>query len=192
MTQAYPLAWPAGWPRTEAIKRQRSNFKNVTVYRALTFVENELRLLGGKQMVVSSNATLGNANPKDPGVCIYFHYDGVNVGIPCDRWNKVEDNLHAIGKTIEAMRGIDRWGAKNMVKAAFTGFAALPAPGKTTRTWRAVFGWREGADISATSLETAYRRLRSETHPDRPGGSAEAFNEVQVAYEQARLEVIPS
>ena len=35
-------------------------------------------------------------------------------------------------------------------------------------------------------LHDAYRRLVKQTHPDRPGGSAEAFKEVQAAYEELR------
>lgn len=187
MTQAYPLQWPHGWPRTEPVRRQRSNFKNVTVPRALGFVEDEVRRLGAKQLVVSSNATLGNMNPKDPGVVAYFQYEGVNVGIPCDRWHRIEDNLHAIGKTIEAMRGIERWGAKNMIKAAFTGFAALPAPGQTTRNWRNVLELVPGDTL--VRARDHYRRLCGTCHPDKPGGSHEAMTELNAAWEQAQQEL---
>lgn len=181
---AYPLAWPRGWPRTEPGKRERARF-DTTVPRALSFVQEEVRRLGGKSLVISSNFTLGVSSPEDPGVCVYFDYQGASAGIPCDRWLKVEDNLHAIGKTIEAMRGIERWGAKHMVKAAFQGFAALPAPGDTTgRPWHEVLG--VSAEASSTEVDTAHRRLRSKYHPDKPGGNAHLFREVQGAYEQAQ------
>ena len=46
----------------------------------------------------------------------------------CDKWRDVYDNIYAIGKTIEALRGIERWGTGDMVEQAFTGFVALPSP----------------------------------------------------------------
>lgn len=187
MTQAYPLQWPNGWPRTEPPKREQSRF-DTTVARALDFLEEEVRRLGGKQLVISSNVTLGDMRPDDPGVCAYFTYQGVSAAIPCDRWKKAEDNVHAIAKTIEAMRGIERWGAKHMVKAAFTGFAALPAPGGTSTPWRQVLGFAPDEKLTLAALEARYRKRRSEYHPDK-GGNSEMFNAVQAAYDQARQEV---
>lgn len=188
---AYPLAWPSGWPRTLPEKRERSRF-DATVPSALAFLEDEVRRLGGKNLILSSNFTLGKA-PEDPGVCAYFTYQEQAAAIPCDRWTKVEDNLHAIAKTIEALRGIERWGAKHMVKAAFTGFAALPSPGATLRPWRDVLelpaSSLSGAhDAVQREIEGAYKRLRSKHHPDK-GGSAAKFHEVQGAYDQARTEL---
>jgi len=187
MTTAYPLQWPPGWPRTPSEKRERSRF-DTTIPRALSFIEDEVRRLGAKSLVISSNYTLG-ARPDDPGVCAYFDYQGLQAGMPCDRWIRVEDNLHSIAKTIEAMRGIERWGAKNMIKAAFTGFVALPAP-SARRPWRNVLGVPAASAISAVELQVIYKRLRSKHHPDK-GGKAEHFNEVQVAYDQARAELGP-
>jgi hypothetical protein len=176
----FPLAWPPGWPRTDSAKRERSKF-DATVPRALAFLEDEVRRLGAKNLVLSSNFTLGAA-PDDPGVCAYFDYQELKAAIPSDRWLRVEDNLHAIAKTIEAMRGIERWGAKNMIKAAFTGFAALPAPGKTD-PWHQVLGIDPKAKLE--EAQNAYKLLRSRHHPDK-GGDAAIFDAVQKAWEQAR------
>lgn len=44
----------------------------------------------------------------------------------CEKWQDVYGNIYAIGKTIEALRGIERWGTGDMVEQAFTGFVALP------------------------------------------------------------------
>jgi hypothetical protein len=52
-----------------------------------------------------------------------------------------------------------------------------------------VLGIRRGA--SSEELHDAYRRLVKQTHPDRPGGSAERFKEVQEAYETLRGRVRP-
>ena len=45
--------------------------------------------------------------------------------------------MQAIAKTIEALRGINRWGTGDMMEAAFKGFSALPAP-DTNKPWREV------------------------------------------------------
>src|SRR3954447_15081435 len=47
-------------------------------------------------------------------------------------------------------------------------------------------------DVSSEQLHDAYRRLVKQTHPDRPGGSAEAFKEVQEAYEELRSRPRPA
>lgn len=182
MSQAYPLQWPHGWPRTDALRRESARFK-VTLHSALTFLQDELRRLGAKDVVLSSDCTLGQQNPKDSGVCAYFHYQGINAAIPCDRWRKVEDNVQAIAKTVEAMRGIERWGAKNMIKAAFSGFAALPAPGKTSRDWRMVL--ELNGDATLAKARENYRRLASLRHPDK-GGSTDAMAELNMAWQQAQ------
>ena len=187
MSNAYPLTWPPAWPRTPGHQRQHSNFK-ATVPSALKFLEDEIRRLGAKSLVVSSNCTLGSYRPTDPGVCAYFHYQGIEAAIPCDRWSKVEDNVHAIAKTIESMRGIERWGAKHMIKAAFSGFAALPAPGQSSAPWRQVLGYVPGEKPALQDLETRYQKKRSEHHPDK-GGTPEMFHAVQTAYEQAKGEL---
>ena len=189
MSSAYPLSWPPGWPRTDAGRRESSRFK-ATVPSALKFLEEEIRRLGGKQLVVSSNCSLGQYRPDDPGVVAYFHYQGINAAIPCDRWRYPEENLHAIAKTIESMRGIERWGAKNMIKAAFTGFAALPAPGQSSgKGWREILGFQPDRTPTRDEALHAYRILRSESHPDKPGGSAAMFDSVQRAWELAQQEI---
>lgn len=47
----------------------------------------------------------------------------------------------------------------------------------------------EALQITNAELDAIYKRLRSEAHPDRPGGNAERFNDVQRAYEQAAQEL---
>lgn len=187
MSKAYPLAWPPGWPRTDKFKRQRSRFK-VTVASALAFLDEEVRRLGAKNLVISSNYTLGVSNPTDPGVCAYFTYEEAPAAIPCDRWLKIEDNVHAVAKTIEAMRGIERWGAKHMVKAAFAGFAALPSPGTGSWTWRECLGFTATAKVTLPQVERTYRTLRSAAHPDK-GGTPAQFELIQRAWEMAQQEL---
>lgn len=192
--EAYPLQWPTGRPRTDRWKREAAKF-DVTFARARDDLVREIQLMcGGRwardpQLVISTNVALrrdglplaGQRAPDDVGVAVYFTRKGKQLSFACDRWLKVEHNMRAIAKTIEALRGIDRWGTGDMVEAAFTGFAALPAPG-APREWWQVLGVPQNALPSA--IRDAYRALRSQHHPDR-GGDAATFNEVQQAYDQA-------
>ena len=183
---SYPLEWPQGWPR--AVSREHSRFKT-TLPAALSMLKKELGLLGGKSLILSSNCTLGNEAPHDPGVVAYFELQGLKLAIPCDRWNAVRDNVKAIALTIEAMRGMERWGAKHMIMAMFSGFTALPQ--QTVRSCWEVLGmpaWDESKMPSLYEKESqiilAFRERAKLVHPDA-GGSAEEFAELSQAKETA-------
>lgn len=189
--EAYPLTWPLGKKRTAPHMRTWSNFKT-NFGKARDRCLGEIRLLGGKQYIVSSNLPLrldglpyaSKGQLGDSGVAVYFTYKKRPMCFACDRWARVEDNMHAIALTIGALRGIARWGTGDMMEAAFTGFTALPAPGQTSAR-----GWPEILEISSdASLEKAkenYRRLSMIRHPDR-GGSEEAMSELNWAWAQAQ------
>lgn len=185
--EAYPLQWPAGWTRTPLAKRDTGNF-TVTLAKARDGVSKEIARLGGKFPVISSNLMLrldglpyaNQRQPEDPGIAVYFEYKGKPMCFACDRYVRIEANLRAIELTIAALRGIERWGASDMMERAFTGFAALDhAP---EQQWWDVLCVHRNA--SRDVIEMAYRRMRSEHHPDR-GGDPEKFRAVQKAYEDA-------
>jgi hypothetical protein len=88
--------------------------------------------------------------PSDLGVAVYFTYRGRQMCLACDQWDKIQDNIHAIRKTIEAFRGIPRWGTGDMMERAFTGFEELPAPGQQAkRPWWQVLGVNQNASPQA-------------------------------------------
>lgn len=185
---AFPLAWPIGWERTPRPQQRRAQFKT-SFARARDGVLDELSLMGApmNQVVISSNIPLrrdglpyaNTRQPDDPGIAVYFVRGGEQKCIPCDRWDRVEDNLQAIRKTVEALRGLDRWGAKHMVDAAFQGFAALPA-GSDTGWWTVLGVERDDPD---DVIHRAYRARIRETHPDW-GGDVEVYHQVQTAHNQ--------
>jgi hypothetical protein len=122
--------------------------------------------------------------PHDPGVAIYFDYQGKMMSFACDQYLNVTSNLHAIGLTIEALRGIRRWGASDMMERAFRGFTALPEAG-----WRTVLGL--GLNATPDDVEAAFKRLAKEYHPDKPennGVDPAKFDAIVKAREQARKE----
>lgn len=185
MTTAYPLAWPAGWPRTHPSKRANSRFSPGALSREAQETIWELQRLGANHAVISTNIELrrdglpysGRKAPDDPGVAVYFVYEGRQQCIPCDRWATVEENLRAIWKSIEALRGLERWGAKSFVDAAFTGFAALPAP-ESARPWWEVLGVSPNA--TPAEISTSYRSKAKAAHSDA-GGSDAAMSALNVA-----------
>lgn len=192
--EAFPLCWPVG--RKRATRREKARFV-ISLGKARDSLIHEVKLLGGASLVISSNLTLrqdglpyaSQRQPDDPGVAAYLTYKKRQMAFACDRWQKVEDNMQAIAKTIDALRGVARWGTGDMMEAAFTGFAALPPPGQTSaRGWREVLGFPPDRTPPAGEVESNYRYLRSKHHPDK-GGTAEAFNAVQSAYEQAQQEL---
>ncbi|CUR48454.1 hypothetical protein BN2364_4013 [Alloalcanivorax xenomutans] len=150
----------------------------------------ELRLMGARNIVLSTNVALrrdglpyaGQKQPDDAGVAVYFEYKQRSMTFACDRWRKVEDNTQAIRKTIEALRGIERWGASDMMERAFTGFQALPSSASTNATaWWVVLEVDHNANPN--DVRAAYQRRRKQTHPDH-GGTADQFSAVQRAWEQ--------
>lgn len=194
MIDAYPLSWPVGRKRTA----YRDNARFETSFaRARDNLIREIALLVGSrrpEIIISTEIPVrrdgipyaNQRQPDDPGVAVYFDYKGKQRCFACDRWRKVEDNMQAVCKTIEALRGIARWGTGDMLEAAFTGFTALPSPSPhEKRHWRDVLG----KDI--TILDQArymYRRLAAEHHPDR-GGDPKRMAEINDAWAQAQREL---
>lgn len=200
--EAYPLHWPAGRARTERWRRERAKF-DVTFARARDNIVQEIGRLAGRypdpQVVISTNIALrrdglplaGQRQPDDPGVAVYFLYKKRQMSFACDRWEKIEHNMQAIAKTIEALRGIARWGTGDMLEAAFTGFTALPPPSASApavqakRHWRDVFGT---AVRTRADLQEVYRRLAAAFHPDR-GGDPAKMAELNAARDEALREL---
>lgn len=197
MTTAYPLQWPNGRPRTPSYRRERSRFKVSSFAVARDNLLSEVNRLGGRHVVLSTNIPLRNdglpyANyrkPDDIGVAVYFERNKKSFCFACDRWDRIEDNMHAIRLTIESLRGVARWGTGDMMEATFTGFAALSSP-TAKRHWRETLGFTATALVDGEILRQRYRALAMQRHPDRDGGSEEAMVELNAAMQQAELELI--
>lgn len=189
----YPLAWPEQFPRAKT--REKGAFKTA-LPAAIKNVQDSLRLFASDSrkplanLVISSNFTLGVSRPEDPGVAVWFVWDGLQVCIPVDRYLTVEANLQAIHHIIEARRVELRHGTLALVRASFTGFVALPSPGGARkRPWREVLGLRpEPAPYSPAAIEGQFRQLAKERHPDA-GGSHEAMAELNRARDEALKEI---
>jgi len=192
--QSYPLDWPAGWPRCKW--QQDAPFRDKSLNKAINGLMHELSLLGGSNVIISTNLALrksdglpksGQAQPMDRGVAVYFTMKKKQQCMPCDRWYKIEDNVWAIALSIGALRGLNRWGAREMVDAAFSGFKALPeTAGAFNKPYWEVLGLEKEDDIFMA--EEKYRKLAFLYHPDR-GGSQVKMAELNGAIEQARATI---
>ncbi len=198
---AFPLYWPHHVPRTP--RPRSSQFAVVGLGQARDEVLAELRRLGARDVVLSTNIPLradglfrANSDQRQyggdrtTGVAVYFtHPKRGALCFACDRWDAIACNLRAIQKSIEAIRGIGRWGMAEMVDAAFDGFRALPGPGTSTASttdWWTVLGIPRNAP--ADVIEARARELLGALHPDKPGGDAAKFVAVRTARDAARME----
>lgn len=195
----FPLQWPIGWKRIPPGDRKDASFsrhdQRLTVADGLQRILGELGRMGVHQdfVIVSSNLETrldgmprsSQANPGDPGVCVYWQKGGPRSGnpmrcLPIDRYFKAADNMAAIAATLDAMRGIERHGGAQILERVYTGFAALPAPAAGQRDWWTVLGLQPEA--TAEQIREAHKRLRSTLHPDKPGsGDQERMAELNVA-----------
>lgn len=185
---AFPLTWPDAIPRSA--HRNPSQFKT-SIHGAIDNVQGSLRRFSSdtgkalKSIVISSNVTLGMNRPSDPGVAVWFVWDGMQVCIAVDRYAKVEENLQAIHHIIEARRTEMRHGGLAIVRASFRGFLALPAPAQVS--WREVLSIRV-EHPTREDLKQAFHAAAKIAHPDH-GGSNEAMQQVKAAYDQAIKEI---
>lgn len=185
--EAFPLSWPDGWPRTPYNKQGASRFKADFV-KVRSQLVSELRLLGARNVVISSNMALRNdglpyadaARRKidDPGVAVYFTLKDRQMVMARDLYWTPAENMRSIGLAVEHLRGLERHGGSFMMEKAFSGFAALPPPAD----WASTLGVSRNA--SKGEIMDAYRDLARKHHPDN-GGSAEKMAEINVARDRA-------
>lgn len=132
MIPPYPVQWPEGQRRSE--RRRDSQFRT-SLSKAMENVHRSLTKFGEDSgakvtdIMITSNAAIGNMRPADPAVAVWFRWDGDMRCIAVDRYPKVEDNLQAIHHVIEARRTEVRHAGIEVARRTFRGFrAALPGP----------------------------------------------------------------
>jgi hypothetical protein len=161
-----------------------------TLAKALDNVRESLRLFGQDTGKTVTNASLSSnisglslteQKAKDPGVAVWFQWDGAPRCIAVDRYLTPAENLQAIHHIIEARRTEMRHGGLHIVRQTFKGFVALPAPD----AWWQVLGIDRSATVD--QIEAAYRAKAKATHPDA-GGSVDAMARLNKARDDARKE----
>lgn len=194
MKEAYPLQWPVGWHRTKhpVLSRFGNYYNKPSIYQATQKLIDEIRMLGGKDVVISTDLKLrqdglpysAQKEPEDRGAAVYFKWNNEDIVIACDTFNKIGCNLWAMAKTIEAMRGIERWGCSELLNRAFTGFKALPeSTNGTMSCWDLL---EIGQNSGMEDIKSAYRTMAKRFHPDNPDtGDSLKFKQIKAAYDQA-------
>jgi hypothetical protein len=190
VTEAHPLQWPNGWTRTQYPTDSRfgSYSDKPTIGAATEKIVYEMRLFGGTDLIISTDLKLrkdglpysSQRQPEDRGVAVYFTYQNEQKVIACDSFNKIGCNLWAIAKTIEAMRGIDRWGCSEIITKAFTGFTALPES-TNENIWSIL---EINPTFDQMEIRKAYKKLAKKYHPDITGDDTH-FKKIQEAYKIA-------
>jgi hypothetical protein len=192
LVDAYPLTWPPAWKRTLTHNRRPAAFhkqtvrqgeggsnwrerQRLTVGDSSAFLQGELRRLGANRIVVSSNLHLRNdgmpysQQPRmidDPGVAVYFTLRGASRVLACDKWSSVADNLMAVGRHIECLRAVDRYGV-GFLEQAFAGYTALPPA--VGHDWRVVLGFGASELVSPNIVEARFKERAKKAHPDAGG-----------------------
>lgn len=220
--EPFPLQWPEGYKRTRAADRSKSRFGfrgsgQVSLVSARNHLLDELSRLGAVNVVMTSDLPVrndglpyANGRSDDPGVAVWFvlpdaRGNSRTTVFACDRWRSHAENMMAIAKSVEAMRGLDRWGMADVVERTMGGFTALPsgepaAPAK--KPWRDVLFagdilFSPGSPALPPGLgrgdllvlaKHRHRALIKQHHPD-VGGSAELAAEINAALADAEQEL---
>lgn len=207
----FPLDWPAGFPRTKSFEISQSRFKMTSFIHASKAIFQRAKSMHFVNVVISSDISrrldglpyADSREPDDRGVAVWWKsalIGGNEQVIACDRWRTVGENLRAIELSLDAMAGLNRWGASQIVKRAFAGFAALPpaAIELPSRNWRDVLfphgvpkpsgrpGWTPVSPL--VMYKNAYRHAMETGHPDR-GGSTERAAELNRAWAECQAEL---
>ena len=194
----WPLEWPAGWQRTKSGRRQRATFRRyqqpLTVAAATDRLQQQLDLLGVRNATLSSNVSLrldgrprsGEPEPLDPGASVWFQFTGRATVLACDRWDRVADNVAALAAHIDAIRRVDRYGVGSL-EQALGGYKALPAD--SAADWRSVFGYDQSFSVVVGDLDTRFKALAREKHPDLTHDDGAAMAHLNRARDYALMEI---
>lgn len=209
-------AWPDGmtvapireWPGTLTARRQRSNF-SASWSATLSLLNSELRHLGARdrELLVAirpedfrlDGKPRANAKQQHPGVILSFAAKVGHLSYAVDTFDRWQDNVRGIAKSLEALRLVDRYGTTKHgeqyrgflaieATAAPAGFATADAALDFLQSivgdqWRGGAIPRERSSAVARVIRGAQRR----THPDT-GGDAATFQRVSLAEAKLREE----
>jgi hypothetical protein len=138
MNRQYPLVWPKDEPRTPQSKKRSTSPFSVHPERALRLLYAELKRFRATNVILSTDVPVradgmlyqdaARRRIDDPAAALYFRLGDRDISICCDLYLDVNDNIRALGKIVEAMRTIERYGGQHLSQKSFTGFAALPPP----------------------------------------------------------------
>lgn len=195
--------WPAGMKRRSSWEQAGDQFKS-RFSDTLDRLEYELGKIYAEQVIIrlavdarnlTNSGRLKNTDQSlgYSGVILNFvrvtSYGANRREVPHefanDHYRQWKANLHGIALTLEALRGINRWGCAQR-EQQYTGFAALPpgdgmpppqelwTPQKAADLLARHSGFTAGAILSDPEVRSiAHKRAVQANHPDRAGGDHE-------------------
>ena len=191
------LRWPPGVPRSP--RQWRSRF-STSLGAAVREVLDELALAKRRNVTITCNVPghvkdgvwrpYANARvPIDMGVAVYFSQRVKSKwsasSIACDKWDRVQCNMHAIALTLGAIRALGRWGVSDIVERASAGLHL--ELDEAPVGWRAVFELR--GNPTHDELRARFRELALQRHPDITHDDGAAMRRLNLALEQALAEL---
>jgi len=209
------------WPGKPCWNRKDAPFKGpsgrVPLSQTLADLKRETDMINARVVTLKTYHIEGQRNYRDftrdgqikadarrpsaPGVILTFTRrikgEDKYLRFACDQYERWEDNLRAIAKTLEDLRAIDRYGCTTG-EEQYAGFvAALPAPksenareqaARVIMTQSGAGGLSIAAFLADTESvrEAHIREAFKRTHPDVPGNSADDFKAVKIAADVLR------
>ncbi|MEN0050630.1 MAG: DnaJ domain-containing protein [Bacteroidota bacterium] len=184
------LVYPAAY--VKVAKPTKSKFdKKLTLHNSLNELAKELGLFEASDIIITMNVPLtrggmpfplGNVmahQPEQVGVSVFFTKLNQRAGLCNDKWDMVQHNVRALKKTIEAFRGIERWGSQeSLLNIMANGLpdarpVDLALPSMHNKQWWEIL--ELGQSRSEKAILSAFKRLSQIYHPDKSGGSQEMF-----------------
>ena len=180
------------WPKNIRPRHHGDLFQS-SYESTVAKLKEELRLIRVERAVVSivyakgslrkDGLPMENANMTYPGVMISFDKPTGGVSLATDKYASWMFNLRGIALSLEALRGINRWGCSEQDQQ-YLGFPALPPPdpdiletGEDAARFIARLVDPDAEDALAETLlgsEAMYRVMRPQilknTHPDQRNG----------------------
>jgi len=190
------------WPGKLA--NRNGQFRS-TYIRTLDLLEYELRRIRARDVTIEAGFEAqqlrndgwprAGARPSHPGVVLYCVTPDGPLRFACATFCAFEQNMHAIGLTLEALRAVERFGATEGHEQ-YRGFAALPPAAdessvsrwtlEEAASWLAArTPWCSGGAELLENYEAyrrAYREAAAKLHPDVTG-SPDGFHALQAAAE---------
>lgn len=166
---------------TDPVTADRPTCRFKTSYDdTLGLLDSETEKLGASLVVIQIDVTRdqirrdglprASARPDMPGVRVSFDSDYGPLAYATDRFPDWRDNLRAIALSLQALRAVDRYGV-NERGQQYTGWLAIGAgPNMDEKAARKLLDTYGGEKLALKA-----------THPDMPGGSDAAFENVQLA-----------
>lgn len=180
-------------PAPKTIGRSAARFR-LTAGRVYEALADEIRMVSGSDVIIEAGFRddqirndgwpYSSARPEHSAVRVSFTTPRYGpLSFDCATFSNIDDNLHAIAKTMNALRAVERYGA---VKGGqqYRGWKQLPeqpAPtqdpiAKAAETLANASGLSTSANVlttpGTTHLEEVYRIAARKNHPDLGGDPA--------------------